>query len=276
MREKWINLLSVITIGFALLILSITVFTLYNVELIAKRLPGKFTIMVYLKDGLPGNEIKHSEALLKRDSLVKSVVYISKEKAYRELRHNLRGAEYILEGLNENPLSPSFEVKIKKDRFSMEKVEALINRLKSKPYVDDIDYGRQILDFVQSFRTAMRAVGIFFSVLIFFAIIFVIYTTVKILFYRRNEEIETYKLLGATAGFIRAPFLIEGGIIGFVGGIFGVVESYTFYYVLVRLAEEFPLLKYLSFPVNMFGVMPIIGLLLGLFGTVVALGRIKY
>jgi cell division transport system permease protein len=229
LREKWINILTAITIGFALLILSITVFTLYNIELVSEKLPEKFTIMVYLQDGLSNDEIDSSKELMEREKLVKSVVYISKEEAFKELKESLKGSEHILEGLDENPLSPSFEIRIKKELS-----------------------------------------------LIFFAIIFVIYSTVKILFYRRNDEIETYKLLGATAGFIRAPFLIEGGVIGLLGGIFGIIESYAFYYVLFNLGRDIPLLGYMSFPVHIFGVLPIVGLMLGLFGTVFALGRVKF
>jgi cell division transport system permease protein len=276
LREKWINILTAVTIGFALLILSITVFTLYNIELVSEKLPEKFTVMVYLKDGLSKDEIQSAKKRVERERLVKSVVYISKEEAFTELKESLKGSDYILEGLDENPLSPSFEVRIKKELFSMEAVEALIKKLENEPKVDAVDYGRGFLNFVQSFKKAMRIVGLFFATLIFFAIIFVIYSTVKILFYRRNDEIETYKLLGATAGFIRAPFLIEGGVIGLLGGMFGIVESYAFYYVLFNLGRDIPLLGYMSFPVHIFGVLPVVGLMLGLFGTILALGRVKF
>lgn len=276
LREKWINLLTAITIGFALLILSITAFTVYNIELISKKLPEKFTIMVYLKEGLSKDEIGSAEAFLEKEKLVKSVLYISKEKAFKDLKKTLKGADYILEGIDENPLSAAFEIKVKKELFSMSDVEALIGKLEQKPFIDDIDYGKGFLDFVQSFKNAMRLLGIFFTLLILFAILFVIYSTVKILFYRRNDEIETYKLLGATAGFIRAPFLIEGGLIGLLGGSFGILESYAFYFVLIKLGQDIPLLGYMSFPINMFGVLPIVGLLLGLFGTVFALGRVRF
>ncbi len=276
LREKWINLLTSVTIGFALLILSITVFSLYNVERVSKRLPEKFTIMLYLKEGLSREAVDEAKKDLEREELVRRVLFISKEKAFADLKESLRGSEYVLEELDENPLSPAFEIGIEKERFSREAVESLISRFSEEPYVDAVDYGRGFLDFVQSFRTAMRAVGVFFAALVFFAIIFVIYSTVKILFYRRNDEIETYKLLGATAGFIRAPFLIEGGLIGLGGGIFGVIEAYAFYYTLFRLGKDIPLLQYVSFPLNAFAVLPFVGLFLGLFGTVMALGRIKF
>lgn len=277
LREKWINLLTAVAIGFALLILSVAVFTLYNLEMVSKQLPEKFTIMLYLKDGLSREKIEEVKASVRQEELVKGVVFISREKAFHELKESLRGADYILEGLEENPLSPSMEVKIRKELFSSEAVENLIERLRGMPSVEDIDYGKVFLDFMQSFRTSMRAIGIFFATLVFFSILFVINSTVKILFYRRNDEIETYKLLGATAGFIRSPFLIEGGVIGFAGGVLGILESFAFYYVLFfRLGKNLPLLHYLSFPVEVFWALPFIGLLLGLWGTSIALGRVRF
>lgn len=265
------------TIGFALLIFSITVFTVYNLELISKKLPEKFTVVAYIKDGLSWNEVQEIKASLKKDTFVKNVVYISKEQAYRELKRSLKGAEYILEGIEENPLSPSFEIRVNKEVFTMGAVENFIKRLEKMPSVEDIDYGKGFLDFVRSFKITMRIVGVFFSALIFFAIIFVIYSTIKILFYRRNNEIETYKLLGATSGFIRAPFLIEGGLFGFVGGVFASIAAFAFYYALFfKVGKNLALLKYISFPVEVFGILPIVGLVLGLLGTAAAVGRIKF
>jgi cell division transport system permease protein len=277
LREKWINFLTAFTIGLALLMFSGTVFVVYNVESISGRLPEKFTIMAYLKDGLADADIRKIRVELERERLVKSVTFISKDQAFRELKSSLRGSEYILEGLDENPLSASFEIRIRKDLFSSQAVGDLIKNIEKLPSVDAVDYGKGFLDFVQSFRMALSIVGVFVACLIFFAIGFVIYSTIKILFYRRNDEIETYKLLGATANFIRAPFLIEGGVIGCVGGLFGVLGSYLLYYfIFFRLGRDISLIQYLSFPIELFGFLPLIGAVAGLFGTVAAIGRIKF
>ncbi|MGE5892723.1 MAG: cell division protein FtsX, partial [bacterium] len=99
MREKWINLLTSLTIGLALLVLSVTVFSVYNLGAIAKKLPEKFTVMVYLKDGLTDADIEKMKVQLQGERLVQSATYISKEKAFKELKDTLRGAAFVLEGL---------------------------------------------------------------------------------------------------------------------------------------------------------------------------------
>jgi len=108
-------------------------------------------------------------------------------------------------------------------------------------------------------------------------IVFVCYSTVKILFYRRKEEIETFKLLGATKGFIRTPFLIEGAVIGTAGGILGLLGIFAFYYlVILRLSVAMPIFKMILFPSDLFLPLPFIGMFLGITGAVIALGRLKY
>jgi len=75
--------------------------------------------------------------------------------------------------------------------------------------------------------------------IISFVVLFVISSTVKILLYRRKTEIEIIKLLGATGGFIRAPFLIEGGVIGFFGAYSRRSEPTVFYYSLTTSFSAF-------------------------------------
>jgi len=277
LREKRINILTALTIGLALLVFSVTVFFLFNLGTVAGQLPEKFTVMVYVKDDIPESDLKMIQKEIETEKIVKSADYISKEKAFEELKKNLRGAEFILEGLEENPLLPSFEVRIRKELFSIKAVEDLSQKIAAKPWADGIDYGKGFLDFIHSFRSAMSAIGVVVAGLLFFSIIFVIYSTIKINFYRRLDEIETYKLLGATANFIRAPFLIEGGVIGLAGGVFGVLGSFLFYYALFfRVGKDLPLIQYLVFPSELFPLMPFIGVFLGLLGTVVAIGRVKF
>jgi len=118
---------------------------------------------------------------------------------------------------------------------------------------------------------------LFFAAVLSTGIIFVCYSTVKILFYRRAEEIETFKLLGATKGFIRTPFLIEGAVIGVCGGLLSLVGCFVLYYTfLLRLSTTMPVFKALLFPADLFLSLPVLGMLLGLVGAAIALGRLRY
>jgi cell division transport system permease protein len=123
----------------------------------------------------------------------------------------------------------------------------------------------------------IKTIGAILIIIMSAGTLFVCYSTVKILFYRKNREIETYKLLGASKGFIRAPFIIEGAVIGLSGGVLSLIGILILYYlVLLKVGLAFPIFKSFIFPLNMSYALPAAGLLLGITGAVFAIGRIRY
>ena len=143
--------------------------------------------------------------------------------------------------------------------------------------VSEVDYGEKFLSTLHNIKNGVRIVGIILAVILSTGIVFVCYSTVKILFYRRNDEIETFKLLGATKGFIRAPFLIEGASIGTAGGLTSLVALYLLQHlVILKMAASVPFFKTLLFPSSIFLSLPLIGMFLGISGAAIALGRLKY
>jgi cell division transport system permease protein len=277
LHERWINLLSVLTIAACLLITSFIAIFVYNVDALTKKLPEKFSMMLYLKDNLPDAGIENILNTIRKDDAVDTVKYISKDEALKELKTELKDASYVLEGLDENPLRDSIEIKLKKNVLGPEAVKRLSTKIKAIEGIDEVEYGEKFLSTIYSIKMGIRALGIIFIVIMSGGVIFVCYSTVKILFYRKKEEIETYKLIGATKGFIRAPFVIEGATIGFCGGLLSLIGLLSFYYILFfKLSLSIPLFKAVIFPSQISLLLPLIGLLLGMAGAVIAIGRIRY
>jgi cell division transport system permease protein len=277
LREKWINLLSVLTIASGLLIISIAFFTLYNIDAATRRLPEKFSIILYLGDDLPKDTVEHAIETLRKKSAVLSVKYISKEEALKELKAGLKNSSYILEGLDENPLPASLEVKLRKESVGPETAGKIAEEALKIKGVKEADYGKQFVSTIHSLKTGVKTAGTTLIIALSIGIMFVCYSTVKILFYRKAEEIETFKLLGATKGFIRAPFLLEGAVIGLAGGTVSLMGIYAFYsVVLLRLGALLPFFRTVLFPAALFLSLPVVGLVLGIAGAGVALGRLKY
>lgn len=276
-REKWINLLSILTVAAGLLFTAITLLSVYNIDVATKRLPEKFSIMLYLKDNLSREDFEKVMNSVRKDNAVKTAKYIPKTEALKELETTLKDTKYILDGLGENPLPDSIEVKLKDEAVGPETVKRLTTELKSIKGVDEIEYGEKFLSSLYSIKEGVKNLGMAFVVIMCTGMVFVCYSTVKILFYRKNEEIETCKLLGATKGFIRAPFIIEGAVIGFSGGLLSLIGILSLYYMIVlRLTSTIPLFKAIVFPINISFLIPVVGLFLGMTGAAVAIGRIRY
>ncbi len=124
-REKWINLLTVLAVATSLLIVTLMYFALYNIENLTGKLPERFSISVYLKDGLTHQEVDELTAQIKKRDDVSEVKFISKEQALDELKISVADIGTVLEGLRDNPLSSALEVKLKKAYVSVASVRAL-------------------------------------------------------------------------------------------------------------------------------------------------------
>jgi len=276
-HEKWINLLSMLTIAMGLLVITLMVSTVYNINLFAKKLPERFFVVAYLGDRVNEQQAQDIITSLKERSGIERVKYVSKTEALKELRTSLKDAEYILEGLNENPLPASIEIRFKKEAVGPESVKAFVNSLKKIEGIEDVQYGEKFLLSIHSLKTAVETIGLILTMVTISGIIFICYSTVKILFYRRKEEIETLKLLGATRAFIRTPFVIEGGVIGVAGGVISMLVVIAFYLSVFRqLGATLPIVRAVAFPGELFLPLPLIGLFLGITGSLIAMGRIKF
>lgn len=276
-HEKWINLLSILTIAAGLLFSSLTLLAVYNIDSLTKKLPEKFSVMLYLNDNLSQQGIKAIITKAESHQSVEKAVFISKEKALKDLQTTFKNTEYIFHDIGENPLPDTIELKFAPSAVSPENVKKITQSLKGAPGINEIEYGERFLSSIHSIQLGVKTVGMIFVILMNAGLIFVCYSTVKILFYRKEHEIETYKLLGAKRNFIRAPFIIEGAVIGLIGGLICFIGAFALYYLIVlKLSMTLPLFKTIIFPVQMIYLLPVAGLFLGITGAFFAIGRIKY
>jgi cell division transport system permease protein len=276
-KEKWINLLSVLTISAGLFIVAVGFFAVYNMNLVTRKLPERFSITLFLKNGTSGENTNKIMKALKGYKSIESIRYTSSADALKELKETLKDADYILEGLGENPLPPSIDIRLKKEFVKTSSVKELAGKLRVMEGVEDVQFAEKFLSSINAIVSASRRAGLALLSALSLGIIFVCYSTVKILFYRKNEEIETLKLLGATKWFIRAPFLIEGGVIGLAGGLLASGGTWAFYWLVYqRLSELLPVLRLLVLPNAALIALPVAGLFIGVTGAALALGRVKF
>jgi cell division transport system permease protein len=260
-----------------LFLLAAGAIAVYNVHELAQKLPERFSMTVYLKDEATAADAEKVLSALRINRQVERAVYISRDAALKELKGALKDSSALLDGLDENPLPASVEIRLRKDYLSTSAVKKLASQIKGWSGVEDVQYGEQFLASIQSIMAGVRSVGIAALGVLLIAVLFVCYSTVKILFYRRTDEVETQKLLGATGWFIRAPFLLEGSIIGLAGGAAAAAALYALLNVsLAGFAQTIPVVRYLVVPSAALLALPLAGLFIGFTGALVALGRIRF
>ena len=278
-REKWINILTVLTIAVGLMILGTFVLLTLNMDSTINQWSKGFGIVVYLKDNLNASEEALLSEYLRKDPDITEAKYISKDVALNELQQTLGPMTSILQGFKENPLPASFELKLKIDALDPTRIKIKASQIKQLNGVDDVQYGEKWLSSLNAMTQGMKVITAVIGSIIFIAIAFATYSTIKILFYGRSEEIETLKLLGATKSFIRLPFLLEGIFVGLCGGIVSISGLLTiYYYTTSKIIAFLPSLKgmLIFFPPEMYPIAPLTGALMSLVGSFFAIGKIRY
>ena len=278
-HEKWINLLTILSVSIGLLIVSTFVSITHNLDSVLKRWANDFGLVVYLNVGLN----KETEDTLKdffaHDPDFTAVTYISKDQALKELRLVLGKQRAVLDEFDSNPLPASFELTLKRELLNPVFVERKAAEIKQLNGVEDVQYGEKWLSSLSTLANVMKASAYFLGGAIFIAIAFITYSTIKIFFYRRKDEIETLKLLGATRSFVRLPFLLEGLFIGIIAGIASSVGLFGVYSIVInKISVYLPAVNIIMapLPVNAYLPAPLAGAFMSFIGSLIAVGKIKY
>ncbi len=234
--------LTAITVGtIALAILIACAFALFfvNTGHMLNAWQKGVRMMVYLKAGTTEAARLDTRYRLSRIDGIENVVFISRQEALRRLKEQMPSRSGLLEDLRENPLPDAFEVTVVPGGQAEAVIELVAQRITSLPAVDDVEYGRRWLRRFAQVINLFRLAGFAVGGLLFMAAVFIVANTIRLVLYSRREEIEIMRLVGATDGFIKIPFYLEGTILGAVGAVIGLAVLFAGYWTFVsRLQQE--------------------------------------
>jgi cell division transport system permease protein len=167
--------------------------------------------------------------------------FVSKEEAARDLKENL--GEDFVGFLGYNPLLATIDVKLQADYANTDSIAVLEARLKQNPLVKEIYYQKSLVDLVNENVKKISLILFLFS-LLFFSISFaLINNTIRLSFYSKRFIINTMQLVGATAGFIRKPFVVKSAFFGALGALFAILMMIIVIYFLQNTLEGIILIK---------------------------------
>ncbi len=266
-RNGWLSLASVGTVTISLLILGISVLLVMNAQAFTKSLESGVEIRVFLENGTTREDIREMERELKKTPGVATVEFVSREEALEEMRENLGDRKDILEGLEEdNPLPDAFRIKAER----ADDVPALASGMEKLEKVDQVNYGRGMVEKLLAVIKWVRLAGGGLIVILGVAALLLISTTIRLSLFARRREIGIMKFLGATNWFVRFPFLLEGMLLGFVGAAIASSLVYLGYVSLVNRLDE--VLPFVTLVTDRQILLYVIGGLMGIGIVVGALG----
>ncbi len=269
-RAKLSMASAIITISISLLLLSSFTILLINANDIVESIREKVEMEAFLQDDLTPEAMAAIKTRIASLPGVRDIRYVSKDEAAAIFKDQF--GEDIYSVLNFNPLPPSVKISLKKDYRTLKAAQVVYDSVRAITGVDDVIYRKDLLEMLDK-----RAVGILWLMLgigIFVTIssVFLVANTIRLAIYSKRAIIRTMKLIGATRGFIRVPFFIEGLVQGSIGGcasagVVYVIFEYLGHWVSIQLSDFVHVVPYY------YAIIVGVGCLLGVLGSLISIRR---
>ncbi len=276
-RNAWFSLASIATIASCLLLFGIFYSVVANFQNIVKNAEAGVAVTVFFDEGLSDEEKKHIGDLILDRKEVDRINFISADEAWNSFKDEYLG-EYA-EGFTENPLEDSENYEIYMKDISLQ--SSLVTYLKTIQGVRQVNSSQQTADALTGANKLISYISVGIIGILLAVSIFLISNTVMIGISVRKEEIGIMKYIGATDFFVRAPFVVEGLIIGIIGAAIPLGIIYFIYIramnmILERFTEIGSILQFLPVETIFSTLIPVslgIGAGIGLIGSFVTVRK---
>jgi len=273
-RSPYQSLSAVLIMFLTFFIATSFVLTAAGFQVILRYFETRPQVTAFFKDDTAQQQIDLLQAELVQSGKVEETKYISKEEALEIYKQQNKEDPLLLEMVTANILPASLEVSTN----DISGLSPVANILREDPNVEEVIFQEDIVQALYQWTGTIRKIGIgligALSLTSFLIILVIIGMKITI----RKAEIEILQLIGASTGYIRAPFLLEGIFYGAVGAIL----AWGLAYLLLLYATPF-IVKFLSgipvlpvpayFMLIILGVEVLTGIIIGSFGSLIAVKR---
>ncbi|HTR79766.1 MAG TPA: permease-like cell division protein FtsX [Gemmatimonadaceae bacterium] len=265
-RSPLLSALSITTIGFSLFAFGLFGLVAVNIRHALDTIDERVEIRAFVADGTPAEKLVNAASAIEGYPQVLRVDIVTQDQALVRARQELGEFSDVFDG---QFLPASLDIHLKPGSRDPATVRAIAARLKGFLFVDDVRYGEEWISQLYKLRNIAGVAGAVLGLAFAAVAVIIIGTTIRMAVLARTKEISVMRLVGATDGFIRRPFLIEGTLKGVLGGLLALGMTWTAMNVLDH---------YLSFQTVFFdrGIAvlgALFGAAMGFAGSALSVGR---
>jgi cell division transport system permease protein len=224
--------IAVLTIAIALLLVGAFALVVGNMHGLIEHFGEELQVTAYLEAGLPQDDQRSLAERVATIEGVERVDWVSEQEAWERFSKSMGGAT-LLEGLDENPLPASLEIRLLPDHRTPAGLAILEESLDGLGGVDELSRGQQWVEGYARATALVRGAAIGLGGVLGVAALLIVANTIRLALYARKDELEILSLVGASRTFIRIPFLLEGTIQGLLGGLLAVALLYVAFQLFV-------------------------------------------
>ncbi len=278
-RNIWVNrlmtLASVTVLLACMVIIGVGAMAFFNINVLLDKVEAQNVVMVYLNKEADQATVTSVGEALQQLPNVDTCDFVPKEDAFQKQIEEMGGDSAIFEGLSDNPLPDAYRVTL----ADLSVFNETIEQIKSIANIDTVRENSDLAGKLLSVRRAVTIVSIGLVAMLFLVALFIIANTIRITMFSRKLEINIMKAVGATNGFIRWPFFIEGVLIGIIasivslGVLWGLYELAVVSFADILSGLNFSLVPFHSYALQIFGVFLLIGMFTGGIGSMISMNK---
>ena len=264
-RAPVLSALSVTTIAFSLFAFGLFSLVALNIRNTLRNVESRVEIRAFLVDSTPPESIAAAMGDIGVYTEVARVEYVTPEQALERARKELGEFNDVFEA---GVLPGSIDVRLRDGFRDPNTVKQIADRIKVYSFIDDVRFGEEWVKKLYSIRNVATAAGIILGLAFAAVAIIVIGATIRMAVMARSREISIMRLVGATDGFIRRPFLIEGFVKGVLGGATALALTYV---ASSLISRYFIQTEFFGIRLALLGLLG--GAIIGVVGSAVSVGR---
>ena len=273
-RNFSLSIASISCIAITLVIVAIALIATYNVNNITKKIEGVLEIVVFVDRDADEDDEKYVGEAINKISNVDSdkTIFHSKEELATQLREEDENMALILDTLDENPLQASYVVSVK----DVTKISETAEEINELQYVTSVRYGENIVNRLLNVFSILRNGCLVAVIALIVVTAFLVGNTIKITIFSRRQEIQIMRLVGTSNTVIKLPFLVEGFVLGIIGGLIALgISLFAYYFIFdytngTLFTNLAPLVSPSSIAFNTSLILLAVGGLVGMFGSIMS------
>lgn len=278
-RNLWVNrlmsLASITVLMACLIIIGIGSMLYFNLTAVLDNVESQNIVQVYIEDGT--NELDTSEVGVKIKNMpnVGECEFVPKEDAFDKLVENMGSDSALFKGFKESPLPDAYRVTIK----DLNLFEQTVKELNELEHVEIVRENSELASKLVAVRKAVTIASIGIVTMLFLVALFIISNTIRITMFSRKLEINIMKAVGATNGFIRWPFMIEGVLLGLIASVislfllWGIYELVCYVFADVTAMLNITLVPFVKYIWILLVAFTFIGVFTGTVGSMFSMNK---
>jgi cell division transport system permease protein len=188
-RSGWGGLASIGTMAVSFVIVGIFLIITGNLGALVAEWKEQFQVTVFLEDGITGDQLALLRKRIQSERAVKGMTYTSKAEALQQFKRELQGKDSLLEGLGENPIPASLQLRVHEPYQTPEALKQLTASLSRVEGVEDVMYGQEWVDRLSAVIRLLRLLGLGVGLALGLASLLIVSNTIRLAVYARAEEI---------------------------------------------------------------------------------------